>query len=80
MKGNQHIPKQVPLPEDDTRSVRKFYSGMHLPLVVAGMDTSWSAAFYGGGGDHGGPITKKIELPNAWETLLKNYRDFEPSP
>ncbi len=75
LKGNNHIPKEFPLPEDPTRSVRKFHSGLHLPVVVAGMDYSYGVAFYGGGGDHGGPITKKIELPKDWKTLTEKYKE-----
>jgi len=76
MKGNHHIPKDVPLPADPTRSVRKFFSTMHLPVAVAGMDYSHGVAFYGGGGDHGGPITKKIHLPKNWDKLIDSYKDI----
>jgi hypothetical protein len=74
MIDNNHDITDVPLPADPTRSVRKFFSELHLPLVVAGMDYSFGVAFYGGGGDHGGPITKKIELPKNWEQLKTEYQ------
>jgi hypothetical protein len=73
MKGNWHIPKYVPLPLEPTRSVRKFMSHLHLPILVAGNEGNWGGALYGGGGDHGGPITKKIELPKNWSALVKDY-------
>jgi hypothetical protein len=38
------------------------------------MDYSFGVAFYGGGGDHGGPITKKIDLPKNWEQLKAEYK------
>ena len=78
MKGNFHVPKDVPLPADSSRSVRKFFSGMHLPVLVAGNNRSWGSALYGGGGDHGGPITKKIELPKNWNKLVVQYKDSRP--
>jgi len=74
MIGNHHIPKYVPLPADPTRSVRKFFSDLHLPVVVAGMENAGGVALYTGGGDHGGPITKKIELPRNWPGLVARYR------
>ena len=75
MIGNQHKPKNVPLPLDPTRSVRKFWSDMHIPVVVAGKN-NLAVCFYGGGGDHGGPITKKIDLPKDWDKLVAQYKDY----
>jgi hypothetical protein len=74
MIDNNHDITDIPLPADPTRSVRKFFSELHLPLLVAGMDYSFGVAFYGGGGDHGGPITKKIEVPKNWEQLKAEYQ------
>ena len=76
MKDNHHEPKDVPLPADPTRSVRKFFSSLHLPVVVAGINYSSGIAIYGGGGDHGGPITKKINLPKNWNELVKRYKGY----
>ena len=59
--------------------MRKFFSAEHLPIVVAGMNYSWGVALYGGGGDHGGPITKKIEIPKNWDKLTAKYKDVNPS-
>ena len=66
----------MPLPADPTRSVRKFFSGMHIPVIVAGNYYSVGVILYGGGGDHGGPITKKIETPKNWAKLVDKYKDF----
>jgi hypothetical protein len=52
-----------------TRSVRKYYSSMH----VAGLNFSSGVALYGDGGEHGGPITNRIELPKNWGKLLAKY-------
>ena len=66
------ILKGTIVPEDPTRSVKKFFTTRHLSLIVAGPG---STALFGGGGDHGGPITKKIELPKNWDTLVAKYKD-----
>jgi hypothetical protein len=75
MIGNYHQPKDVPLPADPTRSVRKYWSDLHLPIAVGGMN-SLAMVFYGGGGDHGGPITKKIQLPKNWDALVAQYKGY----
>ncbi|HWU03276.1 MAG TPA: hypothetical protein VN222_11110, partial [Novosphingobium sp.] len=59
MRGNCHDLGLIPLPLDMSRSVRKVLSGAHLPIIVAGNENSPGGALYGGGGDHGGPITKR---------------------
>lgn len=74
LKGNFHLPKHVPLPEDPTRTARKFWSDLHLPIVVAGENYP-ALVFYGGGGDHGGPVTVKIRLPENWDRLVEKYSD-----
>jgi hypothetical protein len=74
MIGHHHEPKGVPLPQDPTRTVRKFWSGRHLPIIVAG-GNGIALLFYGGGGDHGGPVTKKIALPKNWDALVERYRE-----
>ena len=79
MKGNHHLLKGVLVPEDPTRSAKKFFRDLHLPIVVAGLDYAWGTALYTGGGDHGGPITKKIELPKNWNELVAKYKDIRPN-
>jgi hypothetical protein len=78
MTGNNHVLPDVVLPADPTRSVKKFFTDMHLPMVVAGMPHAPGMAFYGGGGDHGGPITKKIQLPKSWKELNQKYKSVPP--
>lgn len=73
LRGNCHDLGVVPLPLDQQRSFRHFMSGKHLPIIVAGNAHSIGAALYAGGGDHGGPITKKIDLPGSWSDLVKRY-------
>ncbi len=77
MIGHHHEPKGVPLPQDPTRVARKFWSGMHIPVIVAG-GNGIALLFYGGGGDHGGPVTKKIQLPKNWRELVARYEEREP--
>lgn len=74
MRGNQHDLGIVPLPLDPTRSARKIFSTAHLPILVAGNREAVGGALYGGGGDHGGPITKKIDLPKNWPELVERYK------
>ncbi|NLE74674.1 MAG: hypothetical protein GX604_08625 [Actinobacteria bacterium] len=74
LRENFHEPKDVPLPMDATRSTRKFWSTLHLPIVVAGENYP-ALLFYGGGGDHGGPVTAKIRLPGNWDELVERYGD-----
>ena len=76
LKGNHHIPKDVPLPADPTRSARKFWSSLHLPIIVSGLESSGGVALYTGGGDHGGPVTKKIETPKNWKKLVAKYQGY----
>lgn len=76
LTDSSHLPKDVPLPSDPTRTARKFWSGLHLPIVVAGENYP-ALLFYGGGGDHGGPVTAKIRLPRNWDDLVAKYKDYE---
>ena len=69
---NNHINPNGPiLTMDPTRSCRKFWSKDHLMLVVA---STGGIASYAGGGDHGGPISQKIELPKNWKKLTEKYK------
>lgn len=73
MKDNNHMPKSIPLPMDKTASTRKYWSTEHIAVFVAGSDKTPRNVAYNGGGDHGGPICTKIELPEAWEELCRDY-------
>ena len=64
----------VDLPLDGSYSTRRFWNDEHMFVVVAG--AQWGAAITGGG-DHGGPSCTKIELPKAWDELVRNYQDVQ---
>jgi hypothetical protein len=75
MKGNNHVLPGTVLPAEPTRMAKKFYSGLHLPVVVAGMSYANFVLMLQGGGDHGGPVTHKITLPKNWNKLVAKYKD-----
>jgi hypothetical protein len=72
-------PKEL-WPTDPMSSVRVFPSSEHVRIVVAGGTTNVGGIIsYSGGGDYGGPVTKKIELPANWDKLVKKYKDIVPT-
>ena len=79
MKDNHHMPRNLQLPMDPTRSCRKYYDTKHIQIVVAGTHDKMRCIAYCGGGDHGGPAHAKIELPKNWDTLVTKYADYTPS-
>jgi hypothetical protein len=79
LKGNNHLPKDVVLPVNPSHSARVFWSTEHLLLMVGGSNYGSSGLAYGGGGDHGGPVCKKIQLPKNWENLASQYKILVPS-
>jgi len=79
MRGNSHAPKTVPLALESTRSVRRIFDPEHLMLIIIGEPYHRHVALYGGGGDHGGPVTQKIELPAHWSELVNKYRQIVPT-
>ena len=44
-------------------------------VMVAGRD--WGMCYLGGG-DHGGPVCKKVELPKEWDVLCERYPGTMP--
>ncbi|MEM1542377.1 MAG: hypothetical protein QXF59_01790 [Candidatus Bathyarchaeia archaeon] len=80
--GHHHIwqLKGVPLPTDPDLSTRMFWSDEHLFIVVAGGShyVPWILACRGGG-NHGGPSCKKIELPGNWDKLVEKYKHIHPT-
>ncbi len=77
-----HMPKDLVLPLASCKStMRRFLSAEHMIAIVAGSHDYFSLdiAAYGGGGDHGGPATKKIELPANWDELVKKYDNIVPN-
>jgi hypothetical protein len=78
--GNNHLPENcVPMPAETSRSVRKFWNDEHLFIVVGGSNYGASGVSYGGGGDHGGPVTKKVRLPEGWRSLAEKYKGIAPA-
>ena len=79
--GSNHLPKGVVLPFDTKDgSVRKFWSTDHLFMIVTGYSPAGGTCItLAGGGEHGGPASAKIELPAAWDELLKEYADVKPT-
>lgn len=69
--GNNHPRKGLVFPAPGlTHSAPLFWNTEHMFVMVAGRD--WGMCYLGGG-DHGGPVCKKAELPKDWETLCKKY-------
>jgi hypothetical protein len=81
-KGHHHLwqLRGLPLPTDPTLSTRMFWTDEHLFIVVAGGAhyVPWILA-YRGGGNHGGPSCRKIELPTNWDKLVEKYQDLVPT-
>ena len=79
MAESNHAPRSfgipVDLPLDGAYSTRRFWNDDHLFIVVAG--AQWGAAITGGG-DHGGPSCTRVELPKAWDDLVKKYDHVQP--
>lgn len=70
--GNNH-PRQgliFPAPGLD-HSAPLFWNTSHMFVVVGGRD--WGMCYLGGG-DHGGPICKKVNPPRNWESLSAEYQ------
>lgn len=79
-RDNFHMPKDLLLPfNDNTRSMRRFFSSKHLAIVIAGLPYSWGTVSYNGGGVHGTLVTKKINLPTNWGKLIDKYKDIVPT-
>lgn len=78
LRGNNHLPDVV-MPVDPSHSVRKFWNIDHLFIVVGGSNYGASGVAFGGGGDHGGPVTKKVQLPKDWDNLVSKYKDLVPT-
>ncbi len=71
---------EVPVARDPTLPRRIFRSSKHMMIVVAGgsIDQVYTLSL-GGGGDYGGPATRKIELPRNWNALVKKYKGIVPT-
>ena len=75
--GNNHPRKGLVFPAPGLQhSAPLFWNTEHMFVMVAGRD--WGMVYLGGG-DHGGPICKKAELPADWETLCRDYPGTMPA-
>jgi len=77
--GNNHLPRDVVMPVNSSHSVRRFWDSEHLLVIVGGSNYGTSGVAFGGGGDHGGPVTKKVDLPKDWDNLVNKYKDLVPT-
>lgn len=75
IRGNNHLPKTVALPVSPNHSTRKYWSLDHVFLLVGGAGFGIGMP---GGGDHGGPICRKLKLPKNWEDLCAEYASEIP--
>ncbi len=75
---NNHLPKTVDLPVDMDASTRNFWSTEHMFLMVAGGHAGCMVTVLGGGGDHGGPSCRKVNLPENWDALVQRYTVGKP--
>lgn len=81
MTDNNHMPKYVPLPQQDPSTFsRKFWDKNHLNVFVVGTTGGPRGIFYAGGGDHGGPCTIRIDLPKNWNAIVEKYADQAEKP
>ncbi|MCC8079687.1 MAG: hypothetical protein LIO57_06485 [Oscillospiraceae bacterium] len=76
LKNNNHLPETAPLPMDGSFSVRKYWNTKYLHIVVSTGGAMPRGCSMLGGGDHGGPITVKIELPQNWNSLVREFREY----
>lgn len=74
--GNNHPRKGLVFPAPGlTHSAPLMWNTEHSFVMVAGRD--WGMAYLGGG-DHGGPICQKIQLPEGWDLLCDQYPGTMP--
>jgi hypothetical protein len=66
-------------PLDPTLSMRLFGSTELIRIVVAGGNIDQMITLSFSGGDYGGWVTKKVELPARWDELVKKYKDIVPA-
>ena len=77
LRDNNHAPENVPLPLDDSVSVRKYWDEKHLHIVVSTGGAMPRGCAMLGGGDHGGPVSQKVELPPNWKELVEEFSEYK---
>lgn len=74
--GNNHPRKGLVFPAPGlVHSAPLLWNTDHSFVMVAGRD--WGMAYLGGG-DHGGPVCKKVTLPSGWNDLCARYPSTMP--
>ena len=74
--GNNHPRKGLVFPAPGlVHSAPLFWNMDHSFVLVGGRD--WGMCYLGGG-DHGGPICEKVDLPKGWDVLCKKYPGTKP--
>ena len=69
--GNNHPRPGLVFPAPGlVHSAPLFWNQDHMFVLVGGRD--WAMAYLGGG-DHGGPVCKKVQLPKNWDALCREY-------
>ena len=76
MIDNNHLMPGMVLPATPDVTVKKFFSDRHLLPIVTGMSYGNAICMYGGGGDHGQPVSAKVQLPRNWSKLVEQYKDY----
>lgn len=76
LRENNHLPESAPLPMDGSFSVRKYWDINKLRIIVSTSGAMPRGCAMLGGGDHGGPVTKKIDLPRNWLKLVDEYKEY----
>lgn len=75
--GNNHWRRGMVYPaEGRVESCPVFWNTDHMFIVVGGRDIGIA---YIGGGDHGGPVCKKAQLPANWDALVEKYGYRKPN-
>ncbi len=74
--GNNHHRQGLIVPaEGRIESTPLFWNTDHMIVIVGGRDVGIA---YVGGGDHGGPVCKKVNLPKCWDELVEKYGYRKP--
>ena len=74
--GNNHPREGLVFPAPGlVHSAPLFWNMEHSFVMVGGRD--WGMCYLGGG-DHGGPICEKVDLPKNWDSLCEKYPGAMP--